>query len=325
MAKKKESIALSILMGVLAILFTIAILVGWSVLFSDYYALYRTQHPMPSLGASYWIILAIGCLFLVLTVTVLVLFLVWNVRQALYARQQDTFIDSVTHELKSPLASLKLCLETMELRQLAPEMQAKFFGIMKKDVTRLQALVEHILEASRLELDVREFREQAVDLGAVCRATAQRIRERYNLPESAIRLDLDLQGQERVLIDLVALETVLSNLLDNAVKYSVEPIIVDLRLGRTNDGLRIEVSDRGIGLTRFQKKRVFRRFYRAHKGVRGTGLGLYVVEALVRRLGGRIHVESEGPGRGSTFRVRLPAAPVVSEGIDAASAVPTRG
>ncbi len=304
MARSRQSIAIPILMGVLAILFTIAILVGWSIQFTNYYLLATDRGRMFEMGAGYWIILAVGCLFLCLTVAVLVLFLVSNVRKTLIVRQQNTFIDSVTHELKSPLASIRLCLETFELHDLEPEMQKKFLHMMLDDVSRLQQLVEHILEASRLE--ERELAYEHIDVAHHAERCVAKIRERYRL--AAEEIEAHVKACEFAL-DPVAFDTILLNLLDNAVKYSDRPARVQLHLWRTPSSLRMRVEDQGVGLQRSQLKQIFRRFFRApllSRSVRGTGLGLYVVKSLLQRMGGKIKAESEGPGLGTSFKLRFP-------------------
>ena len=140
-----------ILIGVLAILFTIGVLVGWNIIFTSYYVLATRTHSIPDLGVGYWLILSVGSTFLVAIVVTLLLLLIGNVRQTLYVNRQKTFIDNVTHELKSPLASLQVSLETMEQRDVSPELRAKFLGMMKKDVSRLSTFIDHVLHAGRIE------------------------------------------------------------------------------------------------------------------------------------------------------------------------------
>ncbi len=325
MAIRRSSIATQILMGVLAILFTIAILVGWSVQFTNYYVLATDRGNLPDLGVGYWIILAVGCLFLCATVAVLVLFLVSNVRKTLLVNQQNTFIDSVTHELKSPLASIRLCLDTMKMHELEPDMREKFVSMMQGDVERLQQLIEHILEASRLE--ERSFSLEPVVIEDSVRRCVERVRKRYKLGEDAVSVCAELRPQARFAVDRVAFETVVLNLLDNAVKYSDPPLRIECRLRQAGGSLRVQVSDQGIGLSPRQLKRVFRRFFRVatqdRAPVRGTGLGLYVVKSLVQRLGGRIRITSEGLGKGTRVSVKIPISEEAPA--DAVAAVSARG
>jgi signal transduction histidine kinase len=309
--QKKPALWKPILFGVLAILFTITVLVGWSVIFTQYYLLTEATQVMRAPGLGYWIILSTGCVFLVLIIATLVSFLVINVRQTLYVNQQNTFLDSVTHELKSPLASILLSLETLEMRQLSPARQAKLHGMMRKDIDRLQAFIEHVLEASRLEHNDREMLVEAVEIEALLDRCVKRVLQRHKVARAAITTEVALaSAAHHLIIDPVAIEIILVNLLDNAVKYSPGGAQVTLRV---SDGLaqgeestvRFQVSDQGIGLERRQQKKVFRRFHRVkrvdHKNVRGTGLGLYVVRILVRQLKGLIQVESPGRDQVSSF------------------------
>lgn len=310
---KKPALWKPILFGVLAILFTITVLVGWSVIFTQYYLLTEASQVIRAPGLGYWIILSTGCLFLVLVIATLVSFLVINVRQALYVNQQNTFLDSVTHELKSPLASLLLSLETLEMRKLSPERQARLHKMMRKDIDRLQAFIEHVLEASRLEHNDREMLVEAVDLESLLERCVKRVAQRHKAAPGAIRIELALEHPARQLIvDPVAMEIILVNLLDNAIKYSPRKpeVKISVRHGEEQTVL-FQVSDKGIGLEERQHKKVFRRFHRVkredHKSVKGTGLGLYVVHNLVRQLKGRIQVSSPGRDQGSVFTVTLPA------------------
>ncbi|MBI5535163.1 MAG: HAMP domain-containing histidine kinase [Deltaproteobacteria bacterium] len=298
-----------ILIGVLAILFTIGVLVGWNIIFTSYYVLATRTHGMPDLGVGYWVILSVGSLFLVVVVVTLLLLLIGNVRQTLYVNQQKTFIDSVTHELKSPLASLILSLETIESRQLTPEMHARFLGMMKKDVHRLRTFIEHVLDAGRLEQGKRQLQFEAMDCRRIVEECAQRIRQDYDLGPDEICIEAGRAPDHPILTDRVALQTILINLLDNAAKYSKKPARIVVAIAVEDARLRISVADHGIGLARAELKRVFKRFYRVERKAgspKGTGLGLYLVDALTRRMGGRVTASSDGEGRGSTFTVDLP-------------------
>lgn len=298
-----------IVLGALAILFTIAVLVGWNIGFTSYYVLATRTRAMPDLGAGYWVIVSFGSLFLVLVVVAILLLLIGNVRQTLYVHQQNAFVDNVTHELKTPLASLSLSLETIEKRELSPEMHARFVSMMKKDVDRLRSFIEHVLDAGRLEQGQRDLREEPTNLVPLINECAARIRERHELADDEISVDLPGGAPQPVVIDRTAMETITLNLLDNAVKYSRRPARVTLSLQAGSQRLVLTVRDQGMGIPRSELKKVFRRFYRIEgmrKAARGTGLGLYVVSALVRRMAGRVVARSEGTDKGSEFVVDLP-------------------
>ncbi len=310
--RTRQSILVPVLVAVLAICFTIAVLVAWCIIFTQFYVVATETQTIPDLGVGYWLILSAGCLFLVLIIVALILFLVANLRQALLVQHQSTFIDSVTHELKSPLASLSLCLETMESRDLTPELQARFITMMKHDVERLRDFIEHILEAGRLEHNEREIGQEPVALPELVARCLAQIQKRHTIPEDAIRVTLQFNDPERQIVtDPLALEIVLLNLLDNAVKYSeAGQVKVDLSARDDGEWMTFQVVDRGIGIPKKHLKKVFRRFHRVERDdkpkVKGTGLGLYVVASLVQRLGGRITASSEGADSGATFTVRLP-------------------
>jgi len=257
--------------------------------------------------------LSAGCLALVLIIATLVLFLVTNIRQALYVRRQDSFIDSVTHELKSPLASISLCLETMETREVPAEMHTRFIQMMKRDVDRLRDFIEHILEAGRLEHNEREVEEEPTILAELVNRCMDQVKKRHVLNSDTIQLVWRISSPDSpIFTDPTALEIVLLNLLDNAIKYSKhkDEIDVSLTILEDADWLTFEVRDKGIGLSKKHLKKVFNRFHRVERPdkpkVKGTGLGLYVVSSLVRRLGGQIIAESEGEDLGSTFKAKLP-------------------
>jgi len=150
MTGRRRGLGGPIVFGTLAIAFTITILVAWNIMFTRYFVL-ATETRVSELGVGYWMILSIGDVFLVGVATILVLFLIGNVRQRLYIRRQETFLDSVTHELKSPLASLRLSLDTFARRETDAELTGKLLGMMRGDVGRLERFVENLLEAGRIE------------------------------------------------------------------------------------------------------------------------------------------------------------------------------
>lgn len=312
MSRFRQSLFYPILIAVLAIVFSIAVLVGWSVIFTQYYLLATQTQAFPQLGVGYWLTLSAGCVFLVAVIGTLAVFLTTNIRQTLYIQRQDSFIDSVTHELKSPLASLRLCLETMELRQLEPKMQARFVGMMKRDVDRLQVFIEHVLETGRLEHNERAVQVEPTVLPELFDQVFKQIHRRHTLAPKVLQMSMALEAPERPLMtDPVALELILINLIDNAIKYSDhDRLEVQITVVAEDDWVVVKVRDRGIGIDPRNLKRIFRRFIRLEREdkhhIQGTGLGLYVVASLVKRLGGRVEAHSDGQNKGSTFTLRLP-------------------
>ena len=217
----------------------------------------------------------------------------------------------MTHELKSPLASIKLCLETMGREGLPISRRDSLREMMLEDVDRLNAFIDDVLEASRLSLGRRPWQVADVAISDLVDRCAERVVRRHKLPAGSI--EVHVADGLTVRTDATALEVVVRNLLDNAVKYSEAPVRVHLRADADSDGsVRLAVRDDGIGMAPKYLRRVFDRFFRVpHESVRerkGTGLGLFVVAALVRDLGGSIEAKSDGPGHGSEFRLLLPAA-----------------
>ena len=226
-----------------------------------------------------------------------------------FSDASDRFIDSVTHELKSPLAAIRLGLETLGRDGLEIAQRERLREMMLADVDRLHAFIDSILEASRLAHERGGHDLQAYDVDAVLRDVIARLVHRHRVDPSCVTLHAPAALTLRT--DRPAFETILGNLIDNALKYSDAPARVVVRAAETaNDQIAFEVEDQGIGIPQADLKNVILRFYRAPgdqvRRRRGTGLGLYVVHALVAELGGRMRVESDGPGHGTRVRVWLP-------------------
>jgi signal transduction histidine kinase len=304
-----RSISLLIVVSTITVLLTVTLLVGWT------FVIVQNMAATRAVSGSVWL-LAGGIAFFAVILIVVVLFSVFLVREILEVRRQQTFIDSVTHELKSPLASIKLCLDTLARPELSASQREHLRRMMLADVERLTIFVDDILEASRISNGLRTQQWTTVNVTQLVQRCIEVMQRRYELDESAITAKVP-EGLT-VHTDPTALETVLKNLLDNAIKYSTPPPRVTVEV-RAEDAKHIdlEVRDQGIGIERSQLKRIFRRFYRVPSddvyARRGTGLGLYVVAALVRNLGGRIAAHSDGYMRGTSMRVRLPVAVATSE------------
>ncbi len=262
-------------------------------------------------GAGYWVILAFGCAFLLGIIGAIGAFLVFLFKKEGLVRQQETFIDSVTHELRSPIASLGLTLDTLDRRELTDEARRRLLDMMRADVLRLRNYVDQVLLMSRIAEHDRVAEISSVDLVAVIARCVLDTRQRHALGEDAITVDVHATLRDTsVATDGTVIEIVLRNLLDNAVKYSPAPPRITVAARRLDGRIELTVSDRGEGLDKRELQRVFRRFHQvARPGkapVRGTGLGLHVARELVLGLGGTIVAESEGLERGSTFRLSIP-------------------
>lgn len=307
MAKRRTlpSISTPIIMASIAVPLAIALLTGWTLVFAGQMA------DGVAIGWSVWL-LVVGVVAFVVIMAVMIMFAIFLGREILEVRRQDSFIDSVTHELKSPLASIKLGLQTLGRDGLDEDKRELVRHMMLTDVDRLSAFVDDILQATRLAhgLDRVGLDLSRVDISTLVEECAAGVREQKGLADDAIRLQV--QPGLSAYTDRAALVVVTRNLIDNAVKYSDEEIDVEVVVkGEPDGGVCLEVSDRGIGIAPGELKRVFHRFYRVEsetvRSRKGTGLGLFVVSALVRNLGGRVEASSDGAGKGTTMRVRLPA------------------
>ena len=305
MASITRSISLPIVLSSVAVTLSVALLVGWTLLIAG------DQPLADDFVANTWL-LVIGIVSLVVIMTVLVLFSVFLIREIREVRRQTSFIDSVTHELKSPLAALKLCLETMARPDLPAPQHVRLREMMLDDVERLTGFIDRVLAATRLPAERSSQPLKEVALAVLARRCAAVVTRRAHQAEVVVKVEVppDLT----LTTDEPTLAAVLENLLDNAVKYSQQVVDVELsaRPGRKGQVV-IEVRDRGIGIERADLRRVFERFYRAPnedvRSRRGTGLGLFVVSTLVRSLGGMVTAQSAGAGQGTTMRVTLPSRP----------------
>jgi two-component system, OmpR family, sensor histidine kinase SenX3 len=261
------------------------------------------------------VLLALGIVFFAVIITGLVLNTIFLVREVRRNERHDAFINAVTHELKTPVASIRLYLETLQRRELPEEKRQEFYRVMLADSDRLLHLIEQVLRAGRTGSHQRLLHKSRIDLDALVRECVELARLRHHLADGAIGYTEALHGVEAaVLGDADELKAAVSNLLDNAIKYSSDQIHVDVELAAREDGrLVVRVRDAGIGISPQELKRIFRRFYRIPEAVamrvKGTGLGLFIVSSVARKHGGRVFAESEGAGHGSTFTLQLPSAP----------------
>lgn len=260
------------------------------------------------LGAGFnWPVMVEGLLLLVvILVGVYVIFVYWNRQSNLYAKQRD-IIAQVTHELKSPLASIQLHLETIRLRRLAGDKLDAFVGTMLADTDRLHYLINNLLMAARLEQRRKPAERRLTDMSAMLEEYVER--ERAHLPKGG-SISLEAEPAIKLQVDPEEMGMVLRNLFENAVLYSPESPEISVRLSRTGNSVRLTIQDKGRGLDRKEIKHVFEMFYRVHptgENVRGTGLGLHIVNTIIRSYGGKVSVESSGLGQGCTFIITLPA------------------
>jgi signal transduction histidine kinase len=287
-----------ITMGTILIAMAVALTVGWHIL--------GAESSRPS--TLRWVVYFFGTLLFLLLIAGLGLMVVLLVREVRLNERQSNFVSAVTHELKTPVASLKLYLDTLQMRDLPVSRREEFYGTMRQDLDRLNATINNVLHAAMYR-GRATAEPRPLDLARLTRRSMDLTRTRYQLPPESFAY----QGPESLTLlgDAGALETALLNLLDNAVKYSREEVRVEVELGDDGDGLaRLRVRDHGIGMSRAHLRLVFNRFYRIGSEVlrsrTGTGLGLFIVRAVVKRHKGSVSADSAGPDRGSTFTLSLP-------------------
>jgi signal transduction histidine kinase len=291
--RRRKTTIFFLVLGICLIALAVALNVGWILLNLREVAL-----------------MVFGIVFFVLIITGLVLNTTFLLREIRRNEQQDAFLNSMTHELKTPIASIKLYLETLKTRNVTDEKRLEFYDIMLTDSNRLLNTVEQVLQASRTREKSRQLNVSEINLGKLLGESVKIVQTRHKLDESAIKFT-EPEDSIKVSGDAAELQIVFTNLLDNAVKYSDETPKISVRIKNSSDKkAQIFIKDNGIGLESNQLKRIFKRFYRvanlSTQEKKGTGLGLFIVKSIIEKHGGKISAVSNGEDRGSTFIVQLP-------------------
>jgi two-component system, OmpR family, phosphate regulon sensor histidine kinase PhoR len=257
---------------------------------------------------TYLMALITGLVMLVAILVGMYLIFIFLTRQLKLTNLYDNFIANITHELKSPLASIQLHLETLESRDLNVERRNQFIALMQRDATRLKQLIDSILEIARLEQKKVAHNFHVFTAEDVVRSIIAESTRQFNLSDQTIHLSGNAPCQ--CVVDRHALKIVLDNLVDNAVKYSEEIPAIFITLSHTSKRWFISIADNGIGIIKSDQKKIFHKFQRIYRKdiptVKGTGLGLYWVKQIIRYHGGHVTVSSHGIGQGTTFRIELP-------------------
>jgi len=313
--ESRRSVGWPILLGVVLIGSIITLGVGW-VLVSIAAALGSEN------AAFYWAVLAVGVSLLVLVLVGVIVYLALAVKAIALSQRQSNFIDSVTHELKSPLASLKLYLQTLTRRPVPASEQADFHRFMLQDVERLDTLIDHLLDAAKTMHQPTPARGEATALLPVLEQAAERVAKRHGVEPTTIGMTATPAAAElRVQGRVADLEIVFRNLIDNAVKYSLPTPQVEVTLEAAARGrVVVRVADNGPGIPLADRTQVFRRFVRLgselERATPGTGLGLFLVKSIVKQLRGRVTVKGRLTRRGTVLEVELPQAMPVATAED---------
>lgn len=304
----RRSIGFPLTIGVVLLVLVLALAVAWNLRILVWEDVRAVQKGLTDTD---WVLLVLGAVFFALIIVGVFWLCLWLVREMRLNQRQHAFLDAVTHEMRTPLAALRLQLETLERHNLGPDQRREFLTRMDLDLERLHRTVDQVLAAARAEEPRPKAPHGTVALRELLAECSAEIRSRHDLPEQA----LVLENRECAAVqgDAAELALIFRNLLENAVKYSEPTVEVRVAVSEPEDGrVRVEISDRGIGIPAEELRKIFHRFYRVGRDVQrtaaGLGLGLFIVRSLVRRQGGRVEAMSAGRGEGSRFLVTLRSA-----------------
>ncbi len=298
--RRRGTIAFFITLGICLVGLAVALNVGWIIV-------NVTERRVA--------FMVIGILFFAVIIAGLVLNTIFLVREIRRNERQDSFLNAVTHELKTPIASIRLYLDTLQRRPLEEAQRQEFYSRMREDNDRLLATVEQILRAGEAGAKGLKRNLKArlpIDLRSLTQSCLEETVRRHHLPPEAVQFDDRTTGKPaHVLGDADALRTALLNILDNSVKYSPNGVHITTELSTPRfNNVTLRITDQGVGIPASHLGRVFHRFYRVGgtslAKVKGTGLGLFIVRSIIRQHGGDVTAQSHGEGRGTTITLQLP-------------------
>jgi len=292
---RRKAMWFSIVLGICLVALAIALNVGWIIL-----------------NWRQGILLFLGVIFFAAIILGMILNTGFLVRELRRNEQHDSFINAVTHELKTPIASIRLYLETLQRRDMDETQRQNFYKLMLSDTDRLLGTVEQVLKAGEVSHKANAPARAHVDLGNLAQECIEIARTRHHLLPAALHYSEEVNGSRPIVNgDPDGLRTAISNVLENAIKYSGKEVDVSVDVAIPNEEqVRLRVSDRGVGIPPDELKRVFKRFYRVpgrtQSQVKGTGLGLFIVRSITKAHGGRVFAESSGHSHGTTITIELP-------------------
>lgn len=294
-ASRRKTIAFFVALGVCLVALAVALNVGWIIL-----------------NLRQTVLLLLGVIFFAAIILGMILNTGYLIREIRLNEQHDSFINAVTHELKTPITSIRLYLETLQRREIDEEQRQRFYKLMLLDSDRLLGTVEQILKAGEAGYKHNKKNRTQLDFPSLVRECMELARTRHHLQPETLAYEGPRNGDElKVQGDPDELRTAVLNLLDNAIKYSGGHVEVSVRIETPDEKhVMLRVRDRGVGIPAVELKRIFKRFYRVPgrpaTKVKGTGLGLFIVRAIARAHGGRVFAESGGEGHGTTITIELP-------------------
>ncbi|HXM65644.1 MAG TPA: HAMP domain-containing sensor histidine kinase [Candidatus Acidoferrum sp.] len=292
---RRGTIVFFLFLGITLVALAVALNVGWIIL-----------------NWRQGVLLFFGIIFFALIIAGMIVNTSFLVRELRRSEQHDSFINAVTHELKTPVASIRLHLETLQRHDLPETQKQEFYRLMLSDTDRLTETVEQVLRAGRAGDKKAGRQKSAVDFRQLVRECMDAARTRHHLPPESLHYEeTPDNGGLRVLGSDEDLRTAVFNVLDNAIKYSGEHVDVRVRLNVPDEKrIVLSVRDHGVGIPPDDMKSIFKRFYRvSHRSlahVKGTGLGLFIVKSIAQKHGGKVFAESEGEGKGTTVTMELP-------------------
>lgn len=310
--KRRHSFAYNLLIFILAQIVWLAVLLLWiywyvsnNIIFEQVgeevspQIVYDAPSVFPFVGG---IVLLTG-----LSISIVLIFRHLNIQIKLNALY-DNFIANVTHELKSPLSSIQLYLETLNSRDVPDGKKKEFYGLMMRDSERLKNLINSILEIAAMDKKKLKRNFEVYKADETIKRIIMESAEQFVLKPEAISFYGEA-GSE-VLIDRASIKTVFNNLVDNSIKYSTNELKIDVFFKQNSKKIEVEFADNGIGIQNDQLKKIFFKFHRIYDNdipnVKGTGLGLYVVKEIIKIHKGKVFAFSEGKGKGSKFKIELP-------------------